>query len=301
MHPVRVPVARAVSLFVLLAGTHVSAPAGAQPRVRPAAGRAAPDKPAAAAARTTERKYPGLEHWNGRGELDVWSQPGSKPPFNPAMHIDLTKVAKECSARLGEAQWRQDIVMQGFAKAHFDNCAFEEGIEYVHEKIKKVNSLLDVPEPTEEDFNNALSLLGEALHGVQDFYSHSNYVETLNRPGVKLDDSMVVPLWTADGAERLRLHVKSAGLISGTFANSPRRCTAKEPKTHAQLAKDNDRMPAGSVYLEHFGSIAHIAALSLAKLATRQYLAYAFNRWPVLQKRCPSAIAFLPMGDIRTE
>ena len=58
--------------------------------------------------------------------------------------------------------------------AHFDNESFLGGIDRINSLESKILGALNVPEPNGK---LARELTGRALHTIQDFYSHSNWVE----------------------------------------------------------------------------------------------------------------------------
>ncbi|MCB9687178.1 MAG: hypothetical protein H6735_19215 [Alphaproteobacteria bacterium] len=59
---------------------------------------------------------------------------------------------------------------------HFDGCRLVEGIAYINQQIGLSSAALDPARP--DPFQSAKQL-GRMLHGVQDFYSHANWVELL--------------------------------------------------------------------------------------------------------------------------
>ena len=60
------------------------------------------------------------------------------------------------------------------AERHAQNCRFRDSANYVNMRYRQVIAALH--EPQANDPNRAARLFGHLLHGVQDFYSHSNWI-----------------------------------------------------------------------------------------------------------------------------
>ena len=60
------------------------------------------------------------------------------------------------------------------AERHAQNCRFRDSAAYVNMRYRQVIEALR--EPQANDPNRAARLFGHILHGVQDFYSHSNWI-----------------------------------------------------------------------------------------------------------------------------
>lgn len=72
----------------------------------------------------------------------------------------------------GDANWYTDVFEVGRPEAHFDNETLSAGSARLRGKIDSIiQNLADC------DKKKALKEMGRALHTVQDFYSHSNWVE----------------------------------------------------------------------------------------------------------------------------
>ena len=82
------------------------------------------------------------------------------------------------------------------AERHGQNCRFRDSAAYVNMRYAQVIEALR--EPSANDPNRAARLFGHILHGLQDFYSHSNWIPTppqgLGIRGRLLDSG--VGLWT---------------------------------------------------------------------------------------------------------
>jgi hypothetical protein len=92
-----------------------------------------------------------------------------------------------------------------YSGTHFDNCYWDEGVGWVNENIGlAVNAAIAFHDSLRSDTyrSDVFKYLGFALHATQDFYAHSNWVES-NVAGVVSDFACAKP----------------AGWISGTYYN----------------------------------------------------------------------------------
>lgn len=103
------------------------------------------------------------------------------------------------------------------AEKHFDGCCFKEGIDYINKQWKKIETL-SKNRCDSENLREILCAFGKILHAIQDFYAHSNWVETH-------DD-----VWDGKNIPD--------GLVSGTFLD--RGCCPKgqDMPSHGELNKD---------------------------------------------------------------
>ena len=62
------------------------------------------------------------------------------------------------------------------AERHAQNCRFRDSAKYINMRYRQVIDALRDPQPN--DPNRAPRLFGHILHGLQDFYSHSNWIPT---------------------------------------------------------------------------------------------------------------------------
>lgn len=152
--------------------------------------------------------------------------------FIPTYHTDITSTANhgflnsENLSKVIVANEAQDLI-QNQSKLHFDNCCFKEGGEHIKEEWKNIEV------ETDHLSGNALTAFGRLLHTVQDFYSHSNWVE-IHR------SCDPIPVWDLD-LENLPL-----GIVSGTWSlGSPKHCSENAP-SHSQLNKDKPDSEEGS-------------------------------------------------------
>lgn len=210
------------------------------------------------------------------------------PPesFWPAEHSNLVYHYMSrhplCRMRMATCAFNQDVDQVTSAK-HFDNCAFEEGIDYINNRLVVTDSFV-----AKRDWWEAMRTLGEAVHGIQDFYSHSNYVEDF---ADELSAGYVVPVWTDEGQQQLR-DLVARGLVSGTWnRGTPKLCPPGTP-SHDEMNKDHPTFStrgARRLVKPAWSATGFDAAMRLADLATYEFLAYAFSRWPYLNRECGPA------------
>jgi len=179
--------------------------------------------------------------------------------FGPDIHSEITQtVNTEFNNMLDDQQlgmvilanMTQDI-HQTESKIHFDNCAFAAGVEYINsewETIRQVEHFSPV----------ALGAFGRLLHTVQDFYSHSNWIELYT-------DYSPIPIWDLDVNNLPR------GIFSGTwFLGSPKMCAQGTP-SHDELNKDSPTSKEGKKIVEqgpNMGKSLYELAYSSAIAAT---------------------------------
>ena len=112
----------------------------------------------------------------------------TNPPFSLRDHFALGTPARACADVLSRAAVWQDVRHAASSAAHFDNCAFDDGLAYIAALEREAGDLLraatarrtasgGMGEAALRQAHAAVFLLGQALHAVQDFYSHSNFLE----------------------------------------------------------------------------------------------------------------------------
>jgi hypothetical protein len=95
-------------------------------------------------------------------------------------HVEITRLAlgeyfsANAIEKITAANLHQDRLLGqiGHAEFHFDNSAFEKSYQYVEKQRALTVSALET-----HDALSAWSAFGRLTHAVQDFYSHSNYVD----------------------------------------------------------------------------------------------------------------------------
>jgi hypothetical protein len=115
---------------------------------------------------------------------DCFAYPQDSFAYNRTMlkpyHIEMTRLAvgeqfsSKALEKITDANLYQDRILAqiGHDEYHFDGSAFEKSYQYVEEQRSlTISSLLA------NDSASAWSAFGRLTHAVQDFYSHSNYVD----------------------------------------------------------------------------------------------------------------------------
>jgi len=148
--------------------------------------------------------------------------------------------------------------------------------------------------------DEAVATLGRALHGIQDFYAHSNYVEMMaTRFPSSFATVPTLKVWTGEGQAELD-KLMTAGLISGRYPDHPQLCPVPVPE-HKDIAKDSRsfnaearKLVAGWENRTYYN-----AALELSQRATNDFLLYVLQRWPSLQAKCGTTLGYLSIVDRR--
>lgn len=250
-------------------------------------------------------------------------KPPAPPPATPPLNTEVaTVVCVNCDQKfefpgheeanaglvgnkyireLRQAMYLQDTYHQFESRAHFDNCAFGEAMQYIDELLTEVGAYVASAEKAkaaarqgdaETYTQKAFFAIGQALHAVQDFFAHSNYVELMNGKFTKASEIPVLHPWLPRDIERIT-ELRKQGLVSGyVFWGFPQTCPKAVP-THANLAKDSATTKSGKVKLPHLENLTQYkVALFLAKEASKDLLVYAFERWPLLAHMNGQYVAF---------
>ena len=231
-------------------------------------------------------------------------------PFDTDTHktILLGLVSNPYIGELREALYLQDTYHQFASKAHFDNCDFEEAADYVGELLaeteRHIDDAIKAKASGDQDSmkNAALKAffsIGQALHGIQDFYAHSNYVELQAPTATKVTDIPVIYLWRPEGRVRIK-ELQRSGLVSGVvFWGFPQTCPSRSI-SHANLAKDSAATKSGKVAVAHLQNTSQYKiAVYLAREASLQLLIDAFQKWPLLKQLNGEAVAVDVLVDRR--
>jgi hypothetical protein len=137
---------------------------------------------------------------------------------------------------------------------HFDNNRLDESILTVNARVDAARSILlglaqANPRPAgwRRDFALALIVFGKALHAVQDFYAHSNWMECqkdLVRIGGSISD---LPMWTGEqwGCSTPVGGVTVSGLQTGWVDIAPPAGSV----THDALNKDSPSSAQGAIQI----------------------------------------------------
>lgn len=219
-------------------------------------------------------------------------------PFGTPTHSQMVETATPCSEPLIRSVYWQDYFHQFESKAHFDNCAFTDGINYIAELTDAVDQHIKTSNKIDKD--KVMFTLGQALHAIQDFYAHSNYVELMQKNHPNFRDVPILPIWLPEG--RLKLDkLKEQGLISGQvwWSITGKSCIGNTP-THAELAKDleNEGHGKDATIWPNWSNFE--AARRLAAEATEAFLQFEFNRLPKLQQECGDKLIYIISQDKRS-
>jgi hypothetical protein len=266
-------------------------------------------------AQQPQKPPPPPDEWKGTNFVTAYGASVSArgDPFDPAAHGAMTPQGEICSNELNSAIYRQDVLHAFESKAHFDNCAFEESAEYVSVLIAEARDHIariqgggsgnDVP----AGLRQAMLAFGQALHGIQDFYAHTNYVELMQMRSPGMTDEAAISIlefWRPAGREQLR-KLAASGLHSGqVWWSLPHVCESSVP-SHGDLAKDSPDTKSGkqSSIFKHaltgrFLSN-HTVAFNLASRATREFLRWAGQTYPQIERFCGQTLRYNVQPDRR--
>jgi hypothetical protein len=292
--------------IALLVGLCTAVPTGAQePAKRPQAPPAKPSPPPPVKPPPPPEMIPGME-----ASRPVVACVDCDVPFDMTTHQKVLKglVANPYVGELRRALYLQDLWHQFESKAHFDNCDFDSSTEYLTALLDEAGAHVDAAQTAksagdtramETAVRRAFFALGQALHGVQDFYAHTNYVE-LRAPKVsKVTDLEVVAPWRKEGRERIA-QLRREGLISGfVFWGFPQKCPSGT-MSHADLAKDSPDTRSGKPLVAHLQNLSQYRiAVFLAREASLAFMRDAFRRWPLLKEVNGENVAFEVLVDRR--
>lgn len=235
-------------------------------------------------------------------------------PFDTSTHEKVLEglVSNKYIGELRKALYLQDSYHQFESKAHFDNCAFNDAVAYIDSLLAEVDGHVQAAQASkargdsaavEAAMLKAFFALGQSLHGVQDFYAHSNYVELSADQVKKSTDIEVVAPWRKAGKDRISELVggpPGKGLVSGfVFWGFPQTCP-KGTLSHADLAKDKATTPSGKVKVSHLENRSRYQlAVQLAREASQELINDAFRRWPLMKATNGENVAFEVLVDRR--
>jgi hypothetical protein len=233
-------------------------------------------------------------------------------PFELGDHREMARTlagdSAVCSEWLMAAQWRQDIIRQNVNEAHFDNCAFQAGAAYVSSQLEEATrsaSALSRSRTAAErgdHLADGLLAMGRALHAIQDFYAHSNFVELVDA-SEPTDRSLAAvsrpSVWTPEGTRTILDLAKAQRLYSGAWPLGKYSCPSKTLPTHGQLSKDSSKTERGKQKPHHaaWGPDLHEVALAFARLSSADFLKTAMPK--ELADPCGPRFAMLLMQDSR--
>jgi hypothetical protein len=209
--------------------------------------------------------------------------------FDLSKHAELSKAGKHCSLAFKNAAYFQDIFHAFESKAHFDNCAFDESVKYVEALLQFSENWSNSNHTISNNYG--LIAIGQALHSIQDFYSHSNYIELAEKTYSDFKNVPIIDFWKKERKEAFKQWLDK-GLISGYVAwGYPKMCE-EGSLTHKELAKDNDKSMRGKLPTRWEGWNYHQAAYRLALEASESFLIYVAENIPELLKDCGDFIDY---------
>jgi tetratricopeptide (TPR) repeat protein len=247
------------------------------------------------------------------GKITVACISCPEPFFVPEAHNKILEslVNNSYIGELRKALYFQDSLHQLESKAHFDNCDFDGAIAYIDSLIEEVNEHVNDAQKAKNtgDFDiakaavhEAFFAIGQALHAVQDFYAHSNYVELTEQSVNRVTDLEVIAPWRSEGKTRIKQLRQNGGkdLVSGyVFWGFPQLCPSGSI-SHADLAKDSETTTSGKVKVANLQNLSQYRiAVYLAREASIEFLQDAFKRWPLLEELNGPNVAFEVLVDFR--
>ena len=194
---------------------------------------------------------------------------------------------------------------------HFDNEKLKEGAEHLVEMKQKVIQILTSEKMSDQDLRRAYRYFALGIHGVQDFYAHTNWVELKDDVCPTLGvGPFQVALADPNGEETCTDKFKLSGagltkLTSGYWTTSgcnvpfPKKCHHGKDKSSCEgIAKDSEGDPkvkvgdpANTSKHDPDGKF-HDEAESLAIRATQAYANLILSD-PQVQKHCDNVNRFL--------
>lgn len=161
--------------------------------------------------------------------------------FTPDRHESITQKANEDLRLLNDNQLEfvihanksQDFY-QTESQFHFDNCAFQDGVDFIARQWTLIQNSGD------KYGDVALAAFGRLLHTVQDFYSHSNWIELH-------DNEAIIPVWD------MNLQNLPPDIVSGTWViGAPKRCRSGTPRMansiRIQIQRRNHRKAVNQLH-----------------------------------------------------
>ncbi|RUP31582.1 MAG: hypothetical protein EKK45_06895 [Curvibacter sp.] len=231
-------------------------------------------------------------------------------PFDTSTHEKILEslASNPYNGELRRALYTQDTLHQFESKAHFDNCDFDGAIAYMEQLLDEVGANVASASrakaagdktAAESAIKAAFFSLGQALHGAQDFYAHSNYVELSVKAARTSADLAYLAPWTDAGKASIR-SLAGKGLVSGfVFWGFPQKCPSGTA-SHGDLAKDKATTKSGAVKVAHLENRSQYQiAVQLARAASQALMDNAFNRWPLMKEYNGPNTAFELLVDRR--
>jgi hypothetical protein len=246
-------------------------------------------------ARTAVPDYPGFDSLKNTEGVDLGDGSHFMPVDHGKLATRLTTMGRRCSDILAKAQWQQDLEMFFESKAHFDNCDFNSGMVYLEALLAEA----DREAPRHPD--KAVVALGRALHGIQDFYSHTDYVERMARAEPSFRNVAMVRLWSASGRATLQQLIAS-GLVSGRVSWEGTRDNCGPGATeHDALNKDKPDSPRGREFIDAWAMSHYRAAYDLAARDSAELVHDRLRRddWKQVREYCGLVLGYAVLVESR--
>jgi hypothetical protein len=194
---------------------------------------------------------------------------------------------------------------------HFDNESFEKGSEYVIDMKNKVISRLSKDNMDDFDLKAARTYFAYGMHAVQDFYSHSNWIELGHHeicptlgvgpfqvPLASQSESTCTDKYKLSGAGLTKLTSGYWPGLTGCSIPFANKChhgksgcsegIAKDPEGDPDFKPGNPENPGKH---DPDGKL-HAEAVRLATLATKAYAELILSD-PGVQKHCKNVARFM--------
>lgn len=208
-----------------------------------------------------------------------------------------SKGFRNCQKMLTSTQWRQDIFLFFHSKAHFDNCEFNPSFRYINRLLKENREYSERAaratsnKKRNKQYKKIMRNAGKILHAIQDFYSHSNYVENSSEKYVSLNDVPALRFWTLDEQNQI-LKLAKKKLETGTvWWGFPKGCR-KGVDSHGTMEKDSAGSQRGKKETNWIDSQTkqkitnYEAALALAEKSSYEFLIDVFEKHGGLKEYC---------------
>lgn len=220
-------------------------------------------------------------------------------PFSMASHRWLVPELR-CADALNEGLYLAGHTNEYDAAVHFDNCAFDRGLELIRESTNSARQAAARGETLE-----ALTTIGRTLHTLQDFYARSSYIELAeSRAGsMKIEPLRLFTVQGRESVAQLRRGfwldgspMQGMHLQSGVVDSSrPQLCSAPS-LSRRELAKDDCR-GYGASRSPLTRTARYNVAMELARDETLAYLRATVAEWDALRAECGAAIPFLTLPE----
>ena len=172
-----------------------------------------------------------------------------KPKYHRSITLNAFKnsgLSEHCLEVIATANVAQDAgAVKGIAggyrgtpffdsRNHGDDNQIKETIDRIRDRLKEAagNKCANC-----KDVEDALQAFGKLLHGLQDLYAHSTYVETFGQNVTRKEDLPTWNFWQPDGSANV-----PDGVISGNYQYP--RDNAPDP-SHRNINKDEPDSPRG--------------------------------------------------------